>query len=189
MSVNAQLSSTTSKGTRRKLFFCTHERCPEGLNFQPGCWSKQCFSKAKFYGKKHQCRTAGNASTCSYVFLSEAQQDGCKFVTKGTPEGIKASQETSYTGADLVWIPAETTLVPHVPVPKQSSKHKLELEKEGHSSEAAFKRQVWFSSKLTAPPIPRGSVASITWLFLSITGCKWHHKRPVCSSLRHAECF
>ena len=102
-------------------------------------------AKSKFYNKKHQCGTQENGSTYSYVFMDVALQQGWRFVAKNTAEAVKASQGTSYTGADLVWIPAETTLVPHKPGHKQNCTHKRELVQEGHSSEATFPRQVWFS--------------------------------------------
>ena len=104
MDLNAQLpSAETDKGTRRKLIFCTYERCPEGLNFQPGCWNKPCYGKSKFYNKKHQCGTQENGSTYSYFFMDVALQQGWRFVAKNTAEAVKAShaQAQPWSGFQL----------------------------------------------------------------------------------------
>lgn len=159
--MHAEDQTASGDADKRKLLFCTYEHCQEGLNFKPGRWNKQCSSQGKFWnGKKaglspHNCGAPANGSTYSYVWRRDAlAQPGWKFVDRNSQEGIRALEKTSYNrNSHLVWIPANTTLVPHVPDKGISHKHKRELQEE-QSSQPASKKQVCFAGVFSAPRFP-----------------------------------
>ncbi|DBA88011.1 TPA: hypothetical protein ACH3X1_004993 [Trebouxia sp. C0004] len=104
------------------VMFCTNPSCASGLDFRPGTWRK--WGKSKNY---------------SYIHKRDIDKEsGWRFVDATTEEGKKALVESKWSKADdLVWIPADTKLTPHVPQPHDKTKRKL-----GVANNRPLKKQV-----------------------------------------------
>lgn len=82
---------------------------------------KWCRSEGTFYGtKSHQCGPPQEGNSYSYIIVSEVDDEGgFTFVTKGSALWSKVSRETGWDSKDFVWVPADTSLRPRVPLKRK----------------------------------------------------------------------
>ncbi|DBA89336.1 TPA: hypothetical protein ACH3X1_004130 [Trebouxia sp. C0004] len=113
------------------VMFCTNPSCASGLDFRPGTWRKWGKSKSAFFTQNalHKCGApdSGVGKNYSYIHKRDIDKEsGWRFVDATTEEGKKALEESKWSkGDNLVWIPADTELTPHVPQPHDKTKRKL----------------------------------------------------------------
>ena len=115
------------------LRFCTNPSCASGLDFRPGTWRKWGNSQSAFFTQKslHKCGApdSGVGKNYSYILKRDVDKEsGWRFVDATTDAGKEALEESKWGKAEnLVWIPADTKLTPHVPQSRDKTKRKLDI--------------------------------------------------------------